>query len=64
MSDTKKKNHKVQIGEGNAEWGENFALILHPEPPSCPNCHSINTNKCADLWLCNVCHTAWKLEAR
>ena len=57
---TDQKKPKVKIIDRNPELGEEFAIIFHPEPPSCPLCGSINTNKLGDTWLCNACHTAWK----
>ena len=57
---TDEKKPKVKIIEGHPELGGRFGIILHPEPPSCPSCGSINTNKLGTTWLCNVCHTVWR----
>ena len=42
MSDTKdgKKKTKLEIKE-SIDWGDNFSLIMFPDPRACPECKSV-----------------------
>jgi hypothetical protein len=38
--DRKKESTKVVIRDLTEEWGDNFSLIMFPDPVKCPKCRS------------------------
>ena len=48
MSDARRRTTRSRSSKVIRARVESFAIILHPEPPSCPSCGSINTNKLGD----------------
>jgi len=59
-----KKKAEVEIIEGSpADWGEDFAIIMHFDRPSCPKCRSLSVQQLGELrWMCCACRSVWSEE--